>query len=214
MSDFRNIKPEQLALVIKSGSLNSLPREYQDYYDLMDYVRGLAAKNSHNGKILTKTGIIKLLKTKTGATDYQCRILYDDAINFFHSSLAVKIEAFANMYADQLDDAAAMALNMGNFDSFKDLKKEAFAMRLKVQKNDDLQIPEEFYRKQTVIYTTDITDVGGTPEDIKEIERMIDELPEVPVIKKERAKMEAGITQFDVMRMMADDIETFGDEEN
>ena len=134
MSDFRNIKPEQLALVIKSGSLNSLPREYQDYYDLMDYVRGLAAKNSHNGKILTKTGIIKLLKTKTGATDYQCRILYDDAINFFHSSLAVKIEAFANMYADQLDDAAAMALNMGNFDSFKDLKKEAFAMRLKVQK--------------------------------------------------------------------------------
>ena len=62
--DFTSLKPDQLALVLKTGSISDLPVEYQEYYQLMDFVRGLAAKGSRNGKLLNKNNIIKLLVTE------------------------------------------------------------------------------------------------------------------------------------------------------
>ena len=213
MIDFNDIKPDQIALVLKTGSLQSLPVEYQEYYNLMDFVRGLRAKSTHNGKLLTKSGIIKLLKKEKGLSDYQARILYDDAINFFYATQTVKKEAFSNLYADQLEDAARIALQTNQLDTYKDLMKEAAKLRGCYDKKS-VEIPEELYRKQYVIYTTDVTDIGGIPEDLKELEKQLDALPEVPTIKLERAKMEAGISKFDVIKMMAEDAETFDDEDN
>jgi len=213
MIDFNSIKPDQIALVLKTGSLDSLPVEYQEYYNLMDFVRGLAAKSTYKEKLITKAGIIKLLKKEKGLSDYQARILYEDSINFFYSSQIIKVESFANLYADQLDEAALLALHTNQLDTYKDLKKEAFKMRSYGQ-NKKIEIPEELYRKQYVIYTTDVEDVGGIPEDLKELERQLDALPEVPTMKLQRAKMEAGITKFNVLQMMAEDAETFDDEKN
>jgi len=72
----------------------------------------------------------------------------------------------------------------------------------------------ELHRKQYVLYTTDVEEIGGTPEDLKELEKQLDALPEVPVIKLDRAKMEAGISKFDIIKMMAEDAETFDDQGN
>jgi hypothetical protein len=211
--DFRTLKPDQLAVVLKTGSLNELPIEYQEYYDLMDFVRGLAAKSSRNGKLITKQGIINLLVSEKNITPYQARILYEDAVNFFFSSQNIKKEAFSNLYADQLDEAALLALHTNQLDIYVNLKKEAAKLRGCYDKKQ-VDIPQELYRKQNVIYTTNVEDIGGTPEDLKELEKQLDALPEVPVLKLDRAKMEAGISKFDVFKMMAEDADTFDDENN
>jgi hypothetical protein len=213
MIDFNTIKPDQIALILKTGSLQSLPVEYQEYYDLMDFVRGLAAKSTRNGKLITKAAIIKLLKTEKDLSDYQARILYEDSINFFYANQTIKKEAFSNLYADQLDEAALLALKTNQLDIYKDLKKEAAKLRGCYDKKQ-IELPPEFYRKQWVLYTTDVEDVGGIAEDLKELEKQLDALPEVSVINLDRAKMEAGITKFDIMRFMAEDAENFVDDEN
>ncbi|HLP03851.1 MAG TPA: hypothetical protein VK152_00340 [Paludibacter sp.] len=213
MIDITSLKPEHLLPVLKTGNLQSLPAEYQEYFNLLDFVRGLAATGMYHGKVKSKAGIIKILKTEKNLSDYEARLVYEDSINFFYSSPRIKTEAFSNMYADQLDEAAQIALHTNQLDAYKDLKKEAAKLRGCYDKKK-VEIPQELYRKQYVIYTTDVEDVGGIPEDLKELERQLEALPEIPTIKLDRAKMEAGITKFNVIKMMAEDVDTFDDESN
>lgn len=215
MSDFDSLNIEQLALVTKTGSLANLPEEYQEYYSLMELVRGLRAKNAFNGKVITKAGIIKLLKNDYNLSDYHARKVYSDSLNFFYAQEHVRPEAFASLYADKLEDAAAIALQTNQLDTYKDLIKEAAKLRGCYDKKPD-SIPKEFYRKPFVIYTTDVEDIGGTSEDLKELERQLDELPDIPVIKMDRVKAEANIPgyDFDVMKMIAEDYEEFTNDED
>jgi hypothetical protein len=213
MSDFSKLKLEQLQLVLKTGSLDSVPIEYREYYDLMDFVRGLASKNTYNGALAPKSKIIRLIKQTKDLSDYQARILYNDAINFFYCDTAIKKESFANLYAERLEDAALLAIKTGQLDVYKDLIKEAAKLRGCYDKKTPT-IPEELYRKQFVVYTTDVTDLGGVPTDTKELEKQIDKLPDVPVMVKDRLKMEGGITKFDLFKIIAEDADTFNDENN
>jgi len=204
-----------LAVVLKTGSLANLPQEYQEYYSIMEKVRGLRAKSSFNGKIITKAGIIKLLKNTHDLTDQQARKVFDDSINFFYAQENVKPEAFANLYADKLDEAAIIALHSNQLETFERLTMSAAKLRGCFEKKTP-EIPEEMYLKQTVIYTTSPEDVGLKPEDKKEVERMLDALPDIPAIKMNRVKADAGVKGFkyNVMRNVAEDIEDFVDEED
>ena len=214
MIDFDAIKPETLALVLKKGSLVDLPQEYQEYYSLMELVRGLRAKAVHNDKVVTKSSIIKLLKSQYSMNDYQARRVYDDSLNFFYSSENIKKDAFANLYADQLDEAAALALATNQLDNFERLKKLAAKLRGLFEPKLP-EIPKELYRKTFTIYTTEAKDIGIESENTKELERIIDELPEVPTIKMSRLKQEAGIPGYDfnIMQMMTEDAEEYADED-
>lgn len=215
MSDFENLNIDQLSVVVRSGSLASLPDEYQEYYSLMELVRGLRAKNAIGKNIITKAGIIKLLKTEHRLSDYFARKIYSDSLNFFYAQEHVRPEAFANLYADKLDDAAAVALQTGQLDIYKDMIKEAAKLRGCYDKKPD-GIPKELYRKPFVIYTTNVEDIGGTSEDVKELERQLDALPDIPVVKLNRVKAEANIPgyDFDVMKMIAEDFEEFSADED
>jgi hypothetical protein len=215
MTNFDDLNPNQLAVVLKTGSLANLPLEYQEYYSIMEKVRGLRAKSSFNDKIITKAGIIKLLKNEHSCTDLQARKLYDDAINFFYAQDNVKPEAFANLYADRLEEAATLALHSNQLDSFERLLMSAAKLRGCFEKKTP-EIPKELYQKQTIIYTTNPEDVGLIPEDKKEVERMLDALPDIPSIKLQRVKADAGITgyKYNVIRNMAEDQDDFIDEES
>jgi hypothetical protein len=215
MTNFDDLNPSQLAVVLKTGSLANLPNEYQEYYSLMEKVRGLRAKSTFNDKIITKAGIIKLLKNEHDLNDFQARRLFDDAINFFYAQENVKPEAFANLYADKLDEAATLALHSNQLETFERLTMSAAKLRGCFDKKAP-EIPEEMYLKQIVIYTTTPQDVGLVPEDKKEVERMLDALPDIPAIKLQRVKADAGVKGFryNIMRNMAEDIEDFVDEED
>ena len=210
--NFDEINQTQLSVIVKTGNLSNLPQEYQEYYSIMEKVRGLRAKSVYNGKIINKAGIIRLLKTEYQINEYTARKIYDDSLNFFYTQDNVKPEAFANLYADRLDDAATLAMQNNQLDLFEKLTMSAAKLRGCFEKKP-IEIPQELYRKQTVLYTTDVEDIGGIPEDLKELERQLDALPEIPVIKLERAKMEAGITKFDILKMAAEDADSFIDQD-
>ncbi len=211
--DFDNINMEILGGIVKSGTLENLPVEYQEYYSLMDLVRGLRARGVFQGKVIQKAGIIKLLKSEYKLTDYQARRLYEDSINFFYSYENVNTEAYANLYAEKLENAAVLALETNQLDSYHRLIKEAATLRGCYKPKPD-EIPEEFYRKPIIIYTTEIEDVGVSGEDLKELERIIDELPDIPVLKRDRLKAEAGVPgyKFEILRQIAEDYEEFSND--
>ena len=146
--------------------------------------------------------------------DYQARRVYDDSLNFFYSSENIKKDAFANLYADQLDEAAALALATNQLDNFERLKKLAAKLRGLFEPKMP-EIPKELYRKTFTIYTTEAKDVGIESENTKELERIIDELPDVPTIKMSRLKQEAGIPGYDfnIMQMITEDAEEYADED-
>lgn len=121
----------------------------------------------------------------------------------------------ANLYADQVDEAAALALATNQLDNFHRLKTLAAKLRGLFEPKLP-EIPKELYRKTFTIYTTEAKDIGIESENTKELETwIIDELPEVPTIKNDCLKQEAGIPGYDfnILQMMTEDAEEYSDED-
>lgn len=213
--DFNSINPTMLSSILKTGSLVNLPYEYQEYYSIMEKVRDLRAKAVYNGKLITKGGIIRLLQNTHQLSMFEARRVYDDALNFFYVQDNVKPQAFANLYADQLDDAAAIALKTNQLETFERLKMSAAKLRGCFEKKAP-EIPEGAYQKQVVIYSLSPKDIGVEPQDKKEVERFLDSLPDIPAIKMQRAKSDAGVDgyKFNILRNMAEDIDDFVEDED
>ena len=211
--NFDELNLYQLNQVLKTGSLENLPETYQEYYSVLDKVRGIRAKGSYNKKLISKSGIIKLIMNDYKVSDYMARRIFEDSINFFYTQENVKPEAFANLYADQLEEAALLARNTGDFLAFDKLINSAAKLRKCFDKKAP-EIPQEFYQKQVIIYTTKAEEVGITPVDMKELERVLDAIPEIPAMKLQRVKADAGINKYNILRNIAEDQEEFIDEEN
>ena len=82
--NFEDVSLDRIEKVLSTGTLDALPEAERRYYDLMEMVRGLRARVKINDKLVTKAGIIRLLKSQPyGLTDYMARRVYTDAINFF-----------------------------------------------------------------------------------------------------------------------------------
>lgn len=211
--NFENIDLNRITLVLKTGNLSSLPAEYQEYYSMMDMVRGLRAKMVHNGKVVTKAGIIKLLKSEVyDLSDYEARVLYRDSINFFYSQENINTEAFANLYADRLEKWADAAFLNGKEDIAGKLLEKAAILR-GCYKPKSNTIPEELLnRKPFTIYSFDITDVGIEETDKTELKEFLNSIPDIPQITMDRVQADAGIKKFKIVERMTQDINEFGEE--
>jgi hypothetical protein len=213
LEKFEDIRGDQFAAILKTGNLSSLPIEYQEYYNMMDFSRGLSAKMTYEGQLLTRNKVIRMVRENFHISQETAKRVYEDAINFFYQHTSIKIDAFSNMYAQQLEDMAKLAASTGDLKSAKEMINDAAKLRGCFDKKQP-EIPKEMYRKQYNIYTMDVTDLGLEPEDKKELDEFIDSLPDIPVIKKERLKREAGTRPFDIMKNMSEDFEQFVDEED
>ena len=66
--------------------VEALAPDEREYYSLMEMVRGLRARMRINGKLVTKAGIIRLLKSEPyGLSDWMARQVYADSLNFFYT---------------------------------------------------------------------------------------------------------------------------------
>lgn len=100
--DFERVDLNQITRMLSTGDLEALPEAERAYYELMEMVRGLRARMRYNGKVITKAGIIKLLKSDIyGLSDWMSRQVYADSINFFYTDENIRPEAFANLYAEK-----------------------------------------------------------------------------------------------------------------
>lgn len=213
--DLDEININQITRILMTGNLDALSPGEREYYSLMEMVRGLRAKMRHNNKVITKAGIIKLLKSDVyGLSDWQARQVYADSLNFFYAQENVRPEAFANLYADKLEKWADAAFLMGKEKEAGALIEKAAKLRGCYEKKET-EIPEELLnQKQTVVYTTKRSDLGVDDIDRKDLEEFIDAIPDVPRIVQDNVKMDAGIKKFNLKNRMIHDIQEFSTEES
>ena len=192
--DFDKVDINQIQRILSTGTLEALAPDEREYYSLMEMVRGLRARMRINGKLVTKAGIIRLLKSEPyGLSDWMARQVYADSLNFFYTQDNVRPQAFANLYAEKAVNWAAELRGC-----YKDQQAE---------------IPEELLsQKSTVIYTTSRKDLGVPEIDRKELEEFIDAIPEIPVIVRDNIKEDARIKAFDLKKRMLYDIKEFGED--
>lgn len=212
--DLEKIDLNQITRILSTGDLDALPEAERTYYELMEMVRGLRAKMKHNNKVVTKAGIIRLLKSEAyGLSDWMARQVYADAINFFYTQENIRPEAFANLYAEKLEKWADSMFLMGKGEEASRILDRAAKLRMRFA-NTENEIPEELLsKKQVVIYTTKRSDLGVPETDRKELEEFIDEIPDIPVIVRDKLKEDAQIKKFDLKKRMIEDVDEFREDD-
>lgn len=211
--DFDSIDMALIEQVLSTGSLDALPEAERRYYDLMEMVRGLRARLKFNDKVVTKAGIIRLLKSDPyGLSDYMARRVYTDSMNFFWAQDDVRPRAWSNFYAERLENWANLLFVQGN--SRDALKYMKLAAELRgCFEQEATGVPEELLnQQQTIIYTTSRRDLGLPATDRRRVEKLIDAIPEVPELVRASVKEDAAINQFDLKKRMLHDIEEFSDQ--
>ena len=211
--DFESIDMALIEQVLSTGSLDGLPEAERRYYDLMEMVRGLRARLKFNDKVVTKAGIIRLLKSEPyGLSDYMARRVYTDSMNFFWAQDDVRPRAWSNFYAERLENWANLLFVQG--DPRDALRYMKLAAQLRGCFDQEAPgVPEELLnQQQTIIYTTSRRDLGLPATDRRRVEKLIDAIPEVPELVRESAKEDAAINQFDLKKRMLHDIEEFSDQ--
>ncbi len=213
--DFESVDKFQIERILSTGNIDSLTPAERDYYDLMELVRGLRARMMFPGgrKIVTKAGIIKLLKSdQYGLSDWMARQIYSDALNFFYSEDNVRPRAWANLYAEKLEKYADLAAASGNLKTAANLIERAAKLRGCFDEAAP-EIPEELLSQTPVeIYTTDAESMGAPKTDRRELENFIDSIPDIPTIQRQRIKEDAGIKKRDLLNRLLQDVKEFGEE--
>lgn len=212
--DFDNIDLAQLNRIRKSGDIDSLTPEEREYYGLMDMVRGLRARILQPGghKIVTKAGIIRLLKDYYGLSDWMSRRIYDDAINFFYAESSVSSRAWSNLYAEKLEKMADLAFASGKFKEGRALMNDVASLRGCFDEAAP-EIPRELLEPKTaIIYSADAESLGAPAADRRELDAFIDSIPDVPELTRSRVKEDAGIKKKDLLKRMIEDVKEFTDE--
>ena len=212
--DFEKIDPTSLNRILSTGDLECLTPEEREYFSFMEMVRGLRARMllPDGRKIVTKAGIIKLLKNNYGFSDWMARRIYDDAINFFYSESTVTPRAWANLYAEKLEKMADLAFTGGKFKEGRALMNDAAKLRGCFYEATP-EIPEELLQPRTaIIYTSNAAALGAPSADRRELEAFIDEIPEIPQLTRQRVKEDAGILPKNLLKRMAEDVKEFTDE--
>ncbi len=211
--DFDSIDMALIEQVLSTGSLDGLPEAERRYYDLMELVRGLRARLKFNGKVVTKAGIIRLLKSESyGLSDYMARRVYTDSMNFFWAQDDVRPRAWSNFYAERLENWANLLFAQG--DAKNALRYMKLAAELRGCFDQEAPgVPDELLnQQQTVIYTTSRRDLGLPATDRRKVEQLIDAIPEVPELVRESVKEDANISQFNLKKRMLHDIEEFSEQ--
>ena len=211
--NFEEVSLDRIERVLSTGSLDALPEAERRYYDLMEMVRGLRARLKVNDKLVTKAGIIRLLKSEPyGLTDYMARRVYTDAIKFFWAQDEVRPRAFSNLYADRLENWANLLFIQGQPRVALNYIKLAAQLRGCFDEEPQ-QIPDELLNQQpTIIYTTDRRDLGLPATNRRQVEQLIDAIPEIPELVRDSLKEDANISKFQLKKRLLHDIEEFSED--
>jgi hypothetical protein len=177
---------EALKLMIEKGDTKSLTTLQVEFIDQIDYIRGLHLRWR------SKPFIINAVRMRwPNLSKIQVGKLYNDTLNFFYLDNDVKIEAWRNIYAEKLDNLAALALEMNDGELSRRCIADASEIR-GVNKELPPQIPPEVLDRRPVFYTIDITKLGIPKIDRPDLASMIDNM-DLSREEKNRFKREAMI---------------------
>ena len=157
-----------------------------NFYEQIDFIRCLYNKYESKSYIINAV-VVQFPKV----TKYEATKLYYECLNFFNLDNQVKVEAWANIYADRLDNMARICYELNDFETARRLTMDAAEMR-GVGKQQENKIPDELLDRRPIFYTSKIEDIGVQREDRYKLAEYIDNL-EVPEKVKNRLKRDAQI---------------------
>lgn len=177
---------EQLQGLIERGQVHNLPEKVVKYYEQIDFIRCLYNKYESKSFIINAVALAwpKLSK-------YQATQLYFETLNFFNLDNTVKVEAWANIYADRLDNMARICHEINDFETERRCIMDAAQLR-GVGKDKPNQVPDELLDRRPVFYTTRIEDLGIEKANRNNLGALIDNL-DVTERDKTRLKRDAMI---------------------
>lgn len=195
-------KYDALLAYIESGANSDLSEEMIEYISMLELIRTMHMRYE------SRLAIIKFLQQPPyNLSEYVAVSRYSDALNFFYLNADIKKQAWRNVYAEKLDRAADLVLKTAtcskDIDIYKNIIFAARDMRqLHIPEAED--IPEEFFRKPTKLYTLNPELVGKKRANRFQLAKHIDSLA-IPEAEKVRLRSDAMIE--DVEFMSADEDE-------
>jgi hypothetical protein len=191
-------KYEELQLWVTSGQNAALSPHLKLYLEQLEVARSLYAKyNSQQAIIKT------LMATTPGISRKTAVKIVRDALNYFYADNEVKKDAWRNIYAEKLENAALVAWKDNDMETYRRCIISAAEMR-GLNKDDPPKLPEELFDRRPVINVLDSRRVGVKRAPRNEIARMIDEM-ELTENQKDKLRKDVGIITIDFDEEDAED---------
>jgi len=174
----------QLKGLIERGEVKELPAPMVEYFEQIDYIRGLYLRWQSKPFIINAVALKYPQMTK-----YKIARLYNETLNFFYLDNDVKVEAWRNIYAERLDNLAALAAEMNDLEQARRCLVDAAEIR-GVTKDQPPQLPADLLDRRPVFYTMDIQKLGIPKIPRTRLAEYIDKL-DLTDLEKSKFKREA-----------------------
>lgn len=187
--DIEKIEINQLQRYIDTGRSN-LPANVKLYLDLLETTRALFQKYK------SRQFIMNYLVKIRGLTRHKAGEVYTDTLNFFYLDNAVTKEAWRNIYAEKLDNAADVCWVLNDMEGYRRNLISAGEMR-GLNKEDPPKVPDELFDRRAVLYQFDPEKLGIPKASRTELIELIDNLEDITDSQRKRFKADAGIIDID-----------------
>lgn len=172
-SDLKDIN--NLQQYLATGDLDLIPAGLELQYEILDFARRMYVKYE-NKEVIYKSlqkSFPDQIRGRRKAAE-----VFAMALNFFYLDNEVKPQAWANVIADKLENAASLALEMNELENYRRLMHDVATLRGCFKEAKET-IPEEMYRKQFVLYAFDPKLFNLKRVDRKLVKDYINNLPDL-----------------------------------
>ncbi|MEI6577737.1 MAG: hypothetical protein WCO63_16305 [Bacteroidota bacterium] len=176
----------KLQIWIDTGKSDESPSVMIKYLDRLEMVRAMISKYE------TPAFIVKvLMKLNDGYCRKGALALIAESINFFYCSNDIKKEAWRNIYAEKLDNAAMVCWEDNDLEGYRKMIESAMKAR-RLDQPDKEDIPYDLLNQKTIIYQLDPEKMGIKKVDRTLLAEFIDKLP-LEEVQKSKLRSDGGI---------------------
>lgn len=183
---------------VDNGNPENAPNGIVEYLDLMNKVRSMDNRPLEYG---TKESVLKHLIKVDNLTRHIATKLYYNTLEYFYASDQLSKQAQRNVYAAKIERMIAICepfvKNVADAKQVVNMIKEAWRVRL-LDKEDVEKIPEDWFKEQTVLYTTDILEAGLPPINRNELKDIVKGYPGLTEREIDRVLQEGLVTQIEI----------------
>ena len=169
---------------VDNGDPGNAPEKIIVYLDFMDKVRSMDLRAADYG---TKESILKHFIKVEGLSRHVASNLYYNALEYFYASEQLSKRAQNNVYAAKIERLIAIAelaiQDVKDAKAVASMYKDVWLIR-GGDKEEKEFIPDEWMKKQWVMYTTDALEAGLDPINRIDLKKQVEAYPELT--EKER----------------------------
>ena len=178
------------------------PEDFIKYVTILNKIYDMHCRFDVFG---TKDSIIKHLQNfeqEINGDRRKAVKLYEESMEYFYANNPLSKEVRRNMSAERVEKDAQVARLIAEtpdeFEKVSRIEERAYKMR-HLDKEDKEELPLNYDRKQTVVYTMDMANFENPNENRKEIEEWLDEnSKDIPLKALERIKQESLISPIKI----------------